>query len=615
VDIFFVISGYLITSIILREIDNSSFSFRTFYVRRIRRIFPALAVVLAACSTAGWVTLLPNDYGQLGKHIMAGAGFVSNLALWNESGYFDVAAETKPLLHLWSLGIEEQFYLVWPALVWLAYSKQRVTQIIAAAAVGSFLINVVVVHQHHLTTAFYLPFTRFWELMAGCALAVPTLALDRRMTLITQSAPCTWTPMWQALIAPNTRSCLGAALVISAIFLVQDKPFPGWWALLPVVGACLLISAGREAWFNSTVLSGRALIWIGLISYPLYLWHWPLLAYARILEQSPSVQIRLILTMISVLLAWATYEIVERPFRFGSCRGMALTVLIPLMGVLSATGLAMYAAHGFEFRFAEFGRSLAAFTYDFSGPYRIHECFLVDEEEPSKFKQCVEEDDGRPLLLLLGDSHAAHLYPGIKNRAPQFRIAQFTSSACPPILGIGSLERPYCEAVSNFALSQAASLRPQRAILAATWPTFGEEANKSRLKHAAEKLRQVGISEIVVVGPVPIWSKPLPALLYEKMPHSTLRLLPPKRMIADGSYPMPHFRPASEVDAQMPRYLADLQVTYVSPIAILCNEDGCLTRADDTLDSIMAWDTSHLTTRGSEYLVEHFPDDALPRLP
>jgi peptidoglycan/LPS O-acetylase OafA/YrhL len=160
VDIFFVISGYLISKIIIGNLEKGSFSFADFYSRRVRRIFPALATVLGACALAGWFVLLPAEYDQLGKHIAGGAAFVSNLVLLSESGYFDSSAVTKPLLHLWSLGIEEQFYILWPVLLWLA-RKRQIALLIGAVLVGSFVLDLAVLGDHPVA-AFYSPFTRFW---------------------------------------------------------------------------------------------------------------------------------------------------------------------------------------------------------------------------------------------------------------------------------------------------------------------------------------------------------------------------------------------------------------------------------------------------------------------
>lgn len=275
VDIFFVISGYLISTIIFGSLERNSFSFVDFYSRRIRRIFPALLLVLIACFAFGWFVLLANEYKQLGKHIAGGAGFVSNFLFWHESGYFDNAAETKPLLHLWSLGVEEQFYIIWPLLLWLTWKKLNLLSITVAVALISFTLNIVNVNGGHAEAAFYSPQTRFWELMAGSILAYLTLhkmqVLEkfklRLYSRIGDHNPA-FAPETRNIIFSNMQSMFGVVLIaIGVLVITKERHFPGWWALLPTLGALLIISAGAQAWFNRVILSSRVLVWFGLISF------------------------------------------------------------------------------------------------------------------------------------------------------------------------------------------------------------------------------------------------------------------------------------------------------------------------------------------------------------
>ncbi|HEY4973823.1 MAG TPA: acyltransferase, partial [Steroidobacteraceae bacterium] len=258
VDVFFVISGFLITGIIARDLDLNRFNLWAFYGRRIRRIFPALVVVLCATLVLGWLWLLPSAYAQLSANVIASAAFLSNIALLWQSGYFDIESGRKPLLHLWSLGIEEQFYLFCPPLLILA-ARLRVSLLALAAVIGvaSFALNVTLIGLNPAAT-FYLPFTRAWELLAGATLA------------------CGWGQLSQTSAASNLRASAGILLIaVAAITLDGRSAFPGWWALLPVAGGALLLSA-PIAWGCRRVLATRPLVWLGQISYPLYLWHWPL---------------------------------------------------------------------------------------------------------------------------------------------------------------------------------------------------------------------------------------------------------------------------------------------------------------------------------------------------
>lgn len=288
VDIFFVISGFLISCIIFGNLEKGSFSYADFYARRIKRIFPALILVLAASYALGWHLLLPDEFKQLGKHIAAGAGFISNLVLWNETGYFDKASYTKPLLHLWSLGIEEQFYIFWPLLLGLVWKRRlNFLAITVLVAVVSFTINVFTASSDSVAD-FYSPLSRFWELMMGGMLAYLTL---HKPHLFPENT--------------NIQSAIGLLLIVIALACIdQQRAFPGWWALLPTSGAFLVISSKPTDWANRYLLGNRVMVWIGLISYPLYLWHWTILSFLRITESGiPPVRIRIAAVLASLFLA------------------------------------------------------------------------------------------------------------------------------------------------------------------------------------------------------------------------------------------------------------------------------------------------------------------------
>src|SRR5580658_2009853 len=287
VDVFFVISGYLISTILLTGMERGSFRFTRFYIRRIRRIFPALIVVLLACMVAGWLVLFSFEYKALGKHVAGSAAFVSNFVLWNEAGYFDKAAATKPLLHIWSLGIEEQFYIVWPLLLYLVWKRKAATlALLLLLFTFSFTFNVL---SSDSAADFYSPLTRFWELMAGAVLAYLSLHwenLDKIIRKLPRPVPqIIGSGAALESITRNITAVIGVFLIVATVFTVDEtKKFPGWWALLPVVGTYLMIASGPHAWINNKLLATRGLVAIGLISYPLYLWHWPLLSFIRIVN-------------------------------------------------------------------------------------------------------------------------------------------------------------------------------------------------------------------------------------------------------------------------------------------------------------------------------------------
>jgi peptidoglycan/LPS O-acetylase OafA/YrhL len=312
VDVFFVISGFLISSIIFGNLEKNSFNYVEFYSRRIKRIFPALILVLVLSFTFGWYVLLPDEFQQLVKHIAAGSGFVSNFTLWDESGYFDNSADTKPLLHLWSLAIEEQFYILWPLLLRLVWKhKWNFLTLTVSIAVASFVLTIYLVNNNPIA-AFYSPLSRFWELMIGGILAYLTLHKPQHLPQ-----------------RPNLQSAIGLMSIAIGILLInKDRAFPGYWALIPCVGAFLLISAGPGAWLNRNILGNKLLVWVGLISYPLYLWHWPLLVFSKIvLGRNLIIVDKLIIIAVSIGFAYLTYLLLETPIRKKSTSKKSTIVL------------------------------------------------------------------------------------------------------------------------------------------------------------------------------------------------------------------------------------------------------------------------------------------------
>ena len=329
VDVFFVISGFLISTIILGNLDNNRFSYFEFYARRIKRIFPALLLVLLSSMAFGWYVLFPDEHSQLGKHVAGGAGFVSNFVLWSEAGYFDRAAEIKPLLHLWSLGIEEQFYILWPLLLGIVWRRKLSFLLIAfLVAALSFVINIYWIGRDP-AALFFSPFSRVWELMVGGLLAYVFLFRCDKPHCSNRLLP---------LFAP-----IGLVLIVcSVLWFNKNTPFPGWWALVPTIGSALVIAGHPTGWLNQFFLSHPIMVWIGLISYPLYLWHWPLLAYARILERGlPDRTIRFSLIVASILLASGTYILVEKRFRKSYSKA-DISVLACSMFVLFIAGLLVW---------------------------------------------------------------------------------------------------------------------------------------------------------------------------------------------------------------------------------------------------------------------------------
>jgi peptidoglycan/LPS O-acetylase OafA/YrhL len=438
VDIFFVISGYLISSIIFEQVKGGNFSIANFYARRIKRIFPALIIILLFCAGVGWLILFPHEYKQLGKHIAAGAGFSSNFILWREAGYFDVSAESKPLLHLWSLGIEEQFYFVWPAAIYLCWKwRLNMWWVMLTFLVASFAINIAFLDSKPVAT-FYLPFTRFWELLIGAVLA----HIGQRQASGSGTGPAEGSSVRAALSRlmsegshANLRATVGVALIVASLALLNPHvAFPGWWALLPAIGAYLVISAGSKAWINRNILAHRVLVWFGLISFPLYLWHWPPLAFAHIVESArPGVATRLAAIAASIFLAWLTFELVEKRLRFRG--GAERPLFAACFGVLLLGAAAWFGFLDPRHNSREI-KAVAEAIADWEFPPPSFNRLEYDGHRFYSAKGAAGKG-----VLYTGDSGVQQYAPRIEylmSKAPQTtKSATFaTTGGCPPIPGV-----------------------------------------------------------------------------------------------------------------------------------------------------------------------------------
>jgi peptidoglycan/LPS O-acetylase OafA/YrhL len=427
VDIFFVISGFLISSIILDGVSNQNFSFKDFYTKRIKRIFPALILVLLCTLVIAWFTLLSDDFQSLGNHTWRGAIFISNFLLWRESGYFDTAAETKPLLHLWSLSIEEQFYLFWPVAIWLLW-KLRKTWILKAIVlifISSFLCNIFLIQKESIAV-FYNPLTRFWELLLGAFLAY-------RLSLQSDSFKL-------RLISPTALSIIGFALIVAGLALLnKSRQFPGWWALMPTLGAFLLILSGPEAWVNRNILSKKFLVWIGLISFPLYLWHWPLFSFARIFYGPHPPEFLLGgLIVISIVLAWGTYQLIERPIRHRINPIIGPIKLALGLIAVGLMGLAIFKLNGVSSRFPQIEKDIASLQWSPSE----NNTETCKAKYPSEQYCVLSDESNKPTAAIIGDSHANHFFKGLSEfyKSRHGNLINLGYGACGPFMGLDRAE-------------------------------------------------------------------------------------------------------------------------------------------------------------------------------
>lgn len=482
VDVFFVISGFLISSIIFKNLICKNFSFTKFYANRIRRIFPALIVVLSSCYAFGWFTLLTDEYEQFGKHMAAGAGFVQNFVLWKEAGYFDTVSELKPLMHLWSLAVEEQFYFIYPALIWLAWRfRFSVLAPIAILAFISFSLNVIGIEKDEAKT-FFLPQTRFWELMLGGILAYINSEFSKvsanaiKLKLANTLNHVLRKPInarFTEIDANNLLGFVGLLLIIISIFILgAGQLYPGWWALIPVLGASLLIFAGPLSWVNLKILANPVMVFIGLISYPLYLWHWPLLAFARILEfGTPPVSVRFGAVALSFFLAWLTYKLIESPIRFGKKNWIKTATLCVLMFMVGFVGYNTFQRKGYEFRY----RTLTLSESQLGMPdptVEDQECLKAYPDfHAAGF--CQRSKSSTPNVLLLGDSHAGHLYHGLAalSASTPLSVSRIVKGGCLPFFDVASHDKGEpegCLDLMNSALQMVENTASIKTIVLAT---------------------------------------------------------------------------------------------------------------------------------------------------
>ena len=468
VDVFFVISGYLISSNLIFSFSNNSYSLLTFYEKRIRRIFPALLVILIACYLTGYFLFTGSEFKELGKHIAAGAAFISNIAYMQESGYFDASGETKPLLHLWSLGVEEQFYIFLPPLLWLLWrSKSNIINIVALLTVASFLGNVLTTTG--LTAKFYSPLTRVWELLLGTILALCQHSETRNRCLGIRFTQL----VRQILIKyANPLSLVGLFAVISGLILINpQEDFPGWWALLPTLGTVLLIAIGAKCWVNRTLLSNELLVWIGLISYPLYLWHWPLLSFATIIEGTrPSVWHRIIAVALAFILAIATYLWVERPLRFGRfsrAKTLFLTLSMVIVGLL---GYQIYRANGYPERsFAAQFKNVSDAIEDWEGGRNLKDLNYLGH-------QVITNSTQVPEILMIGDSHIEQFLPRIAQLTKEDKFPStivVIGGGCPLIPNVHEDSLKRCDKTFNTVLDVLKeSTTIKKIILGGCWNCY-----------------------------------------------------------------------------------------------------------------------------------------------
>jgi peptidoglycan/LPS O-acetylase OafA/YrhL len=591
VDIFFVISGFLISTIILQNLALGQFSLSDFYQRRIKRIFPALGLVLSTCLAFGWLALLADEYKQLGIHTASGAAFISNFVFWRESGYFDNASETKPLLHLWSLAIEEQFYIIWPLLLWIAWKlKINLLLLTIVLLLLSFALNVSGIGPDKIAT-FYSPQTRAWELLTGAIIAHIGLTSNQPRQLNTSLPRHT----------QNILSLLGLSLLVIGFFFTTNKDaFPGWIALLPVVGTAVIIWTGSNTWLSKHILSHPLLVWFGLISFPLYLWHWPLLSFARIIESEiPSKGIRLAAICIAILFAWLTYRFLEKPIRTSPTqpRRTALMLVAAMLGV-GLLGVFVYKTDGLEARRnatpslheGETGHS-PFHQYIYRNYSLCAEKTIADGSlRWEGMVQCGQsKDDPKVDVALIGDSHAEHVFIGLAEGLKDKNVAFFIRNSA-PYLSNPEYSAIYAHLIADRDIKQV--------VLTMWWIGRITPSTKAEILRAAGALIDTG-KEVFITDDVPNFP-------FDPQKCRGRRWL----STSDPTCTMSQAAATEQAYVHMLSEIvkADPRIKLISTQTLLCNGRDCNMTRDGKL---LYRDYNHLNVNGSKYVGEALAKEIL----
>jgi len=620
VDVFFVISGFLISTLILRQLQRSTFSLTDFYRRRIRRILPALVIMLAACLAFGWYALLPHEFGYLGRQVAAAAAFVSNFALWTETGYFAPATQLKPLLHLWSLGIEEQFYLAWPLLLMFLWKRRLgVGWVIALFTVASFIWDVLLV-RHDPTAAFYFPLSRFWELGLGCFMA---WYAERRAGRL-RSQEAARGPDAPAVVVPGgawregVRSLLPIAglcmILVAVVFFDSHTGVPGAPTLLPTLGALCIVAPPGDSWFQRRVLAHPLLVFVGLISYPLYLWHWPILSFAAILHSgTPSLLTRCACVALSVVLAILTYRLIELPIRAPVRWGHLTPALLGSLAVAGLAGLTVFHAAGFAHRF---DRQVVAAVQPQAKTNPLCEQ-TVDSEIP--FNYCKRTSPQPPDVVFLGDSQTEAVYEGtVAALGRDYSLMMLARGGCPPLLdsqvqGVypsDSTQRN-CNATWHEFVHYVHKVRPRVVVLVGAGTRFfnarspeDSSAQRAAFKRGLENLLGAlhGTSRVVYMREIPEFQSP---------PSCYLRpvRLPGTRcsaFLARGALLLHRSAYSESLESVKDQFPG---LVLVDPIPALCNTRYCPQELQS--GEILYRDEVHLTREGGKRVAK---DTGLARL-
>jgi peptidoglycan/LPS O-acetylase OafA/YrhL len=581
VDVFFVISGFLITSILYGELVDGRMSIVRFYERRVRRIFPALFAMLTAMLPVAAFVLMPDDLRALGKYLAATALFSANILFWLETNYFAAAAELNPLLHTWSLAVEEQFYILFPLLLAATYRFARswLATILILGAAGSLTLSAWGV-SHYPTAAFYLLPPRAWELLLGSLLAIGVV------------------PTIPSRAVNEAVAWAGLGSVVAAIFLYTDQTaFPGFAALLPCLGAAALIHTGHARTIPARLLSTKPAVAIGLVSYSLYLWHWPLIVLTQyqLMRQVEHWE-RAVMVAISLLLAYLSWRFIERPFRsvgfWSSTRRLFPAAFAAILVGLGIGG-GLFVLDGVPQRMPELASIETAQAAEVAAPPKGG-CFLETEQTFRDWdrEKCLLVANPGDRVLFWGDSEARQLEEGLRAAAAQLpmSILLYSSAGCAPVFDGDFPGRPNCNDINRHVEEVIKAEGITAVVLASLWDVglargrFGIE----ELDRTIDSLHRL-VPTVIVIGQVPshTYDNPLQLAL--------------RRKLAGDHAPEFYAAPINNgrFDQQFSAERAGAEL--IDPARFLCRNDQCLYMLGEQL---LYRDNYHLNGFGSRYVVE-----------
>lgn len=577
VDMFFVISGYLITGIIWRDLSNGSFSLTDFYVRRVRRLFPALFAMAGTCILLAYLIFLPEEIISFGKSLIASIFYVSNFFFYSQTDYFASDLELSPLLHTWSLSVEEQFYLFFPLLLLFVYRKfaAKVIAILVALAVLSLVVSQALL-SIDMSLAFFSSPTRFFQFLAGSIIAIA--------------------PNYSG--AKPLKECLnvvGLVIIFGCLFVIDSKtPFPGVNALYPTIATAMIIFAGQtRGLLTSRLLSVWPAQFFGKISYSMYLWHWPLIVFYKIqYTAAPDKFEKIGLLVASIVLGYLSWRFIESTMRYKAGRTTQLRPIYTSLAfsvLISAFGFYFAVSDGLKFRFSEQQLFLSHYIDYEPEDSREGTCFLSTRYARfDYFKKdvCVKFDATKPNYLLIGDSHAAHFYGALRSELGNVNLTQVTSSGCRPTIDFSGSD--YCTSLMRWAYAELISKHHFDAIIVSgRWAS----SDLSSLKETVDMLSKYS-EKLFILGPIVTYDQALPRLLARSFPNVS---------DSDLLIKATNYESIKKIDSSFKKMTFSPSAHYVSILDAICPSGNCIKVTPQGIP--MQWDYGHLTYEGSREVI------------